>query len=488
MRQPRADRAWGGSSIPSSVDTKGMLHDRFGLPPSSPPGFGSCTSTGLEGASLRGAGMNGDLRDLRRALIGNWTGLLRDLLGPPSRKSVRQWRWNKRGSLSAAIAGPKAGTWFDHEAGCGGGPLELIARQHGGTWREAADWGRRWLGWPSWDERRGHGAAIRIAAVGEDDAPVLVPANDLGPDPEVQRRHAAQRAAQATWETAAPADPCHTYLQRKGVAPRDLRMDRHRGLIIPLVDLDGTIHSFQRIEEDGSKRYLTGGAKAGHFAVIGGPLDGATTILVCEGWATGASAHAATSLPVVAAMDAGNLRQVAPILRERFPDRRIVLLADNDNKPGRSDNPGVAAATAAARAIRGLMAVPVDPGDFNDLALAKGLGVARIVIDAASPPPPQIGTYPRPSLDTPSARQALDGLVARFMGEVVAYWTTDPLDADLAITAVAAPSGEGAADSNPDHRGPDDDDWSVFDLPTMFQPWEVSGWRHGDTGARGRPC
>lgn len=468
-----------GTSIPSSVDPRGMLHDRYGPPPSSPSGFGYC-------ASPRGAGMTGDLRDLRRALIGNWTGLLRDLLGPPSRKSARQWRWNKRGSLSAAIAGPKAGTWFDHEAGCGGGPLELIARQHGGSWREAADWGRRWLGWPNWDERRGHGAGIRIAAEGEDDAPVLVPANDLEPDPEVQRRHAARRAAQATWDTATPADPCHGYLQRKGVAPRDLRMDRHRGLIIPLVDLDGTIHSFQRIEEDGSKRYLADGAKAGHFAVIGGSLDDASTILVCEGWATGASAHAATNLPVVVAMDAGNLRQVAPILRERFAAALIVLLADNDNKPGRRDNPGVTAATAAARAIRGLMAVPMDPGDFNDLALAKGLGVARIVIDAASPPPPQIGTYPRPSLDTPSARQALDGLVARFMGEVVAYWTTDPLDADFGMAMANLMTAADGADI--DAYTSDEDDWSVFDLPSMFQPWEVSGWRHGDARARGRAC
>ena len=42
-----------------------------------------------------------------------------------------------------------------------------------------------------------------------------------------------------------------------------------------------------------SKRYLAGGAKAGHFCLIGGPLDGAQTILICEGWATGASVHEA---------------------------------------------------------------------------------------------------------------------------------------------------------------------------------------------------
>ena len=118
--------------------------------------------------------------------------------------------------------------------------------------------------------------------------------------------------------------------------------------------------------------------------------------------------------------------------------------------------------------------------------MAKGLGVARIVIDAASPPPSQIGTYPRPSLDTPSARQALDGLVARFMGEVVAYWTADPLDADFGMAMANLTTAADGADIDADTS--DEDDWSVFDLPGMFQPWEGSGWRHGDTGARGRPC
>ena len=48
---------------------------------------------------------------------------------------------------------------------------------------------------------------------------------------------------------------------------------------MPLRDLNGVLHTIEFIAEDGSKRYLAGGAKAGHFCLIGGPLDGTQTIL-----------------------------------------------------------------------------------------------------------------------------------------------------------------------------------------------------------------
>ncbi len=370
-----------------------------------------------------------DLRELRLALIASWTSLLTELLGKPARRTARQWRWNRRGSLSAVVSGAKVGTWFDHERGIGGGPFELIAREHGGDWRDAADWARRWLGMPDWQA-----SGQRPDAT----APAVIAATDSvsSPDPaavwEAQRRQFAQRAATITWERAVPADPAHGYLQRKGVGTHGLRMESEGVLIVPLVDINGTIHTLQRIYEDGTKRFLAGGAKAGHFATVGGPLVGAEAILVCEGWATGATAHEATGLPVVAAMDAGNLKRVAPILRERFPAARLVILADNDTKPGRVDNPGVTAALAAARATGALMAIPPEPGDFNDLAAAQGLEAVREIIAAAEPPPQPLPTYTLPSLDLVGARTVLEDRIADFMAEVAAYWTADPLEAELA--------------------------------------------------------
>lgn len=75
---------------------------------------------------------SGNLHELRLALIANWPALLIEMLGKPTRRTARHWRWNRRGSFSAVITGAKAGTWFDHEAGIGGGPFEFIAHQRGG--------------------------------------------------------------------------------------------------------------------------------------------------------------------------------------------------------------------------------------------------------------------------------------------------------------------------------------------------------------------
>ena len=51
-----------------------------------------------------------DLREVRLALIGNWSSLLIELLGKPQRHTARQWRWNRHGSLSAVVSGAKLGT------------------------------------------------------------------------------------------------------------------------------------------------------------------------------------------------------------------------------------------------------------------------------------------------------------------------------------------------------------------------------------------
>ena len=106
------------------------------------------------------------LREVRLALIGNWSSLLIELLGKPQRRTARQWRWNRHGSLSAVVSGAKLGTWFDHERGIGGGPLELIAREQNSDWRGAADWARRWLGMPQWQPSR-------LLSAQDDAAPML---------------------------------------------------------------------------------------------------------------------------------------------------------------------------------------------------------------------------------------------------------------------------------------------------------------------------
>ena len=69
----------------------------------------------------------------------------RRLLGDPNRthSTKTQWRYGRKGSLAVDL---KKSTWFDHEAGEGGGVLDLVCRENGGSHREARDWLRAELG------------------------------------------------------------------------------------------------------------------------------------------------------------------------------------------------------------------------------------------------------------------------------------------------------------------------------------------------------
>jgi putative DNA primase/helicase len=179
---------------------------------------------------------------------------------------------------------------------------------------------------------------------------------------ELRARHAATaQEANTQWNAARPASECHPYLMQKGIDSVGVR-DWFGSLLVPLRDDAGKIHNVQRIRADGQKRFLRGGLVSRLYASIGRVGD---HLLICEGWATGKTLHAETGLPVAVAFSAGNLFNVAKVIRNKYPSARITVCADNDTKPDGS-NPGLKAATAAATAVGGDLAIPPTPGDFND--------------------------------------------------------------------------------------------------------------------------
>ena len=129
-----------------------------------------------------------------------------------------------------------------------------------------------------------------------------------------QRHESAQDQAQQQWDSASPVGE-HAYLTAKGVQGYGLRQQGDM-LLVPLRDVSGTLHSLQTIDASGNKRFLAGGKVQGCFHSIGQP-DGC--IVVCEGFATGASIHAATGHTVACAMNAGNLQTVAMALHAKYP-------------------------------------------------------------------------------------------------------------------------------------------------------------------------
>jgi putative DNA primase/helicase len=74
--------------------------------------------------------------------------IARALLGEPNcdLSSRSQLRFGNRSSLAVEIEGRKAGQWFDHETETGGGLLDLIVRERGGTKADAMAWIKSSLG------------------------------------------------------------------------------------------------------------------------------------------------------------------------------------------------------------------------------------------------------------------------------------------------------------------------------------------------------
>jgi putative DNA primase/helicase len=202
-------------------------------------------------------------------------------------------------------------------------------------------------------------------------------------------RRQTKAAKTAAWilERSRPAATLHGYVARKRVKVYgDLRASRGK-LVVPLRDSSGELHSLQFIDAKGGKKFLHGGRVAGCFFTLADNADG--PLVICEAYATGASIHEATGHAVISAMSSGNLLAVAKAAREVWPEREIVVAADNDQFT--HGNPGLTKGAAAAKAIRGNLAVPQfadianKPSDFNDLALAQGLGAVREGLGKARP-------------------------------------------------------------------------------------------------------
>ena len=82
---------------------------------------------------------------------------------------------------------------------------------------------------------------------------------------------------------------------------------------------------------------MAGSEKKGCFHFLGDEKDlSKEEIILAEGYATGASLHMGTGKPVAVAFDAGNLEVVAKKLREKYPEAKITIAADNDHASRRN--------------------------------------------------------------------------------------------------------------------------------------------------------
>ena len=230
--------------------------------------------------------------------------------------------------------------------------------------------------------------------------------------------HASNEAA-LLWQAASETGQS-AYLDRKGVQAHGVRFAADGCVLVPLRDATGKLWNVQRIAPSKpanggtDKLFLKGGRKSGLFHWCGDPL-GADALLICEGYATGASLHECTGRPVAVAFDAGNLPHVAKAVHQAHPAALIVLCGDDDRQTfaEKGHNSGRDKATAAACAVGGLAVfpegLPEGGSDFNDLHQAAGYDAVASILNHAIDyyEPPQTAAQ-----STPTAKQG-DGTKAK---------------------------------------------------------------------------
>jgi len=212
-----------------------------------------------------------------------------------------------------------------------------------------------------------------------------------------KRQDEAAKEAQEIWDKASNSpliESQHTaYLQMKKIGAHIARfganLQGYASLIIPLWNIQGQLRSLQfiSVSDQGKsfKSFLPGGEKKGCFSVLG-DLTKAGSFFVSEGFATAATIYEAKDKPVIIAFDCGNLDSVINALREKYPNHRITIAADDDFE--NPHNPGRKKAEEAAEKHHCDVVFPKFPEgftlpngksgtDFNDVHVHIGLEEVR---------------------------------------------------------------------------------------------------------------
>lgn len=156
--------------------------------------------------------------------------------------------------------------------------------------------------------------------------------------------------------------------------------DDNNILIVPGRDLDGKIWTLQLINSKKNKHFLKNGKLSGLCHKIGFinlPSNYQGNLMICEGYATGASIYMATEFPTICAFNSGNLPIVGDLVKTRWPLSKIIYCADVDYV-------GISKAIQAKELTGGYVIIPIVNDsrenvftDFNDLHCNFGLEIVK---------------------------------------------------------------------------------------------------------------
>lgn len=174
---------------------------------------------------------------------------------------------------------------------------------------------------------------------------------------EEWERTEAVRKASEKFALAHPFNGTHEYLERKGVqAYEGLRRDVHGNLVIPMYKLPDmkNIVNYQRIAPDGGKYFAPDCSVEGAVYIIGKSKPD-KPLGLAEGYATAATVHEATGIPIAVCFNCHNLTKAAANIKAYLKASDYFVFADNDRanaeRPDLRRNHGMEAAEEARKAL-----------------------------------------------------------------------------------------------------------------------------------------
>ncbi|NRN30110.1 toprim domain-containing protein [Photorhabdus heterorhabditis] len=247
----------------------------------------------------------------------------------------------------------------------------------------------------------------------------------------------AEKVAALMKQTVAGQSP---YLTAKGLQCPNQRLLSDNSVLLPLTTLDKKITGAQIIKPNGEKKLLSGSQKKGAFIALSELETYPDTVIITEGYATALTVNQLHQGSVLAALDAGNLYSVAKTVRERWPDVKIIIAADNDwHSPGELDkhgkpkvNIGRISAEKAALTVNGWVTLPPTEykADWDDYRQKHGVERAKLTFDQGlyQPAPTKKKATTQPN-DIEYSKLTLCQMGASQRGEVL----LTRYDSDLAL-------------------------------------------------------
>lgn len=307
------------------------------------------------------------IQDVRAKANGHWEGILQRL-GIPTNRQESECP-NCGGNTRYRFDDKEGrGTYFCSHCGAGTG-LDLVMKVNKCDARQAAE---------------------QVAEVLALPLPVVMPASEKPDNRLITERVNSLVAKSISGQSG--------YLLNKGLQRPSLLLDGG-SLLLVLQNMDGTTTGAQLIKPNGEKKLIAGSRKKGAFIPVSTLPEHADTVIIAEGYATAITASLLMQGVAISALDSGNLIHVARSCRAVWPDAKIILAADNDNKPDGS-NTGKIAAEKAALAVNAWVALPptTEKADWNDYYQQHGAAVSISAFAASLYLP---GQKQQPSSDSP---------------------------------------------------------------------------------------